>query len=1390
MWSHTIGSSKPKHKPPPNELLRGADSLAADENTKNSPKEDMASFDKDGFSKTSRVLPSKSSAPAKKPATVAKAPSFARTTSSRTAKEETDKSSPRPGLEKRGSNRPGVPPPSKSGTPARGASRAGAGTPVRGVRSPTQPRGSRAGAGTPVGSRSSVISPKPGRAPASARGRNSSSASKTKDLPPVPSEQNYDAVTSGKEHEDETPADRSLSSPLQDVNELDEAITREDGSLGQQQTPADAEEQSDTTEQPGSRRASPSKSVINHHETLANGHLEQDKPVNQEDHEELSREISLRNETIRNLRREIGKLQAANENKVDELVTAQTGTLRSELNSVRSTLVDVDDAHRAALEKHDQTLREKEEQVERVSRKAEELQKKLRAFEEGNEQDLVKRDELLRSKDEEIQKLTSHCSILKKRDGLVRTKDDEIRRLTQDREDLQKKLGDGKDSKVISPTSPADDLVVTRNREIEALRQTVHNLENRLQATEKVKEQEVDSSVRSLRDEFRDLQAKHKRKIEELEASSSERVEAAHRESEQVLQAKDKDVEEKAKELQVLSQSLEAAQHKNEELSQARDQEIRDMADLVQDLEKRMETARSDQQVEADKTTAQHERLIKKLADGHRQSLREVISEREDEIEKQRMRHDEELQEAAEEHQRRLESTKTEMETLHARIKESHQELDAVKSKHKHDLDSTVKSHRQELIAARSEQDELQNSIARQQKKLRELGTGHDGEIEAIREKHQEELKTARAEQKELQETKMRHEERIRDAAMNHDREVEALRTDHKEALAAATGDQELKDASMKHEAEIRRLTASHEEAWQDMNTKHEREIKEAVANHKREVEAAAEEHRDELSFVYEKHQREINQASSRHEELGAKIREHDRALQDKDQQHQSAIEGANARSAEFEAEATKSQTAVQDLSQQVKRAVRKHQEEVKVATEKHTRELEDVHKEHAEYRNKSEEEVERLRSIVRKHEEEAQRLRDKSEAASATIADLESELKERDLERRAADDHASSMHQQQLETLGLEHRGAIDQLQSELVSASEEMAKLKGNFSEQEVKHNQTREETARQHEESLRAKDLSHDHELTEMQRKLEVALSESTAFQTTLERHAQEADDEIALLKTSLDEVDQNPEVKAEAASLRKRLEAAHAQSQEDKRTIAHLEDSLTHLHSDLARARDNAAVEDHLLKHKHTLATSQLQKANAALASLQKDVEGWQFQYAQVSRERDHEREESAVEVALLRDKLELAEMQVQRGKEDGGIAANEAAVERALLSDKLELAELQARKDRKTITALWGEMQARAKSADAAVVDRDGEGDGGGGGRGFTHGLVREELAMLERRHGDNLKDLEALRRSVLEGREAREGEWRRRAEGREVLGRKVRKLGEQVSGGGEAEVEG
>ena len=167
------------------------------------------------------------------------------------------------------------------------------------------------------------------------------------------------------------------------------------------------------------------------------------------------------------------------------------------------------------------------------------------------------------------------------------------------------------------------------------------------------------------------------------------------------------------------------------------------------------------------------------------------------------------------------------------------------------------------------------------------------------------------------------------------------------------------------------------------------------------------------------------------------------------------------------------------------------------------------------------------------------------------------------------------------------------------------------------------------------------------------------------------------------------------------------------------------------------RNEAAVEIALLKDKLELAKLQRQNDN---------------------EDADREKKETAVELELLKHKLELAELQNRQAKEASEAERNEAAVEIALLKNKLKLAELQNRKCNEDIAALQKELE--ALQVQLAVVPNIGP---------YTAHQLREELGILGRHHSANLADALALKASIAAEREERQRGWSRRAEMREKI---------------------
>ena len=188
-----------------------------------------------------------------------------------------------------------------------------------------------------------------------------------------------------------------------------------------------------------------------------------------EAHEELNREIALRNETIRKLRREIGFLQTAHEREVAKTEAAsseQMKALRLELDSVRETLVDLDDKHRSTVESHKEILRSKNEEIEKISSDALELQWKLRAADKAKDNRGDKDDELNRFEEEELQRLSQVNEELEEKlraaneakeeyenekSELIRSKDEAIQSLLRSTQEVEGKMKARKNRRLVTP---------------------------------------------------------------------------------------------------------------------------------------------------------------------------------------------------------------------------------------------------------------------------------------------------------------------------------------------------------------------------------------------------------------------------------------------------------------------------------------------------------------------------------------------------------------------------------------------------------------------------------------------------------------------------------------------------------------------------------------------------------------------------------------------------------------------------------------------------------------------------------------------------------------------------------------------------------------------------
>ncbi len=829
-----------------------------------------------------------------------------------------------------------------------------------------------------------------------------------------------------------------------------------------------------------------------------------------------------------------------------------------------------------------------------------------------------------------------------------------------------------------------------KDEEIQKLSQAVHG---------RRRDQESKESALSLKDEFQRLQTQHKR---ELDAAIGESA-----------------------------AKLEAIQVERDELIQSRDKEIKEMSDLVQELQERVEKAH-----QADK----------------------------DELREANRKHEQELHGKVEEHEQELQDATMRYEELREKASQLEQELRNIAAKHVKDMDDAEKE-RQIL---------LRDATERHEQESRDTASKYQKEVEDLMLVHHNEIKTART----------RNEQASEDSAAKHQQEIEVLTTKHKEELEAAAARQEqaledaaanfqqmsqvlenkhleeLRTADNRDEVEAEALSAKHQQEVRDMTAKHQGELEEVMAKNKHDSGNAALQSQQAVETMIAKHREESANAASQIEEL--------RALTEKHQQELGNV----------------ASTHEQDLE----RVTLKHQQELHGLTTGFDRELEDAKAKYGELENRSLKKEQDLREATEKHEEEVGRLQNQLETAAGNVASLETSLREFNLRTDDSNRDAALKLEQELQTATCKYEEELQSLRTIYATAVEEITALRRTLQDVEQKQREAVEEEL----QSLRTIYATAVEEITALRRKVEA-----------LDRKRNEAVDEAASLKASLDDLDlkrceavgqltslqgimkdeelERSEAAVEIALLRDKLELADRRFEQDQQAVSDLQRQIRVLEAQIAELstdknldQTEAAVDAALFKDKLELADLEIHLHKGTISALQNETERLQAQLAENSNDKNLDHNEAVVDVALLKDKLELADIQIRQAKgtvsnlqeeieelktqiTDSTIGMdldqNEAAVEIALLKNTLELANLESHQDKATITTL--RKQNDGLQTQIASAPKTGS---------YTHHQLRDELSMLERHHDAQVTDLDALRADMAADSQQREQEWKKRAD--------------------------
>ncbi len=1334
MWSHTIQSSKSNKAPAPNGRPAKVNSLTTKGSSGGTRQdEDMTQeSEADGLSKTSRVRAAKKISP------VSKAPTLSRTMSTKGEEPATPTDTPRIPVGKRAPKLAPTPAP-KGVTPGR-ASRMGtptqppsivakANVPALSSRTKTLAQVSGTGtarAGSPAHGRPVVRSPK---ATEITKGRANTvkRSSKAYESPPLAGQAQEEGLsdnepnTTATEGEDVAGADHNVDeTPVNPKREDAEGVGRF------------------------------SNPEVDHNDS----NRQPEEQVNRKDreaHDELYREITLRNDTIKSLRKELQCLRSTQEHKgegSDWEASAQIKPLRSELDTVRSALVDLEDMHRSTLEKHDSLLRSRDKIIQNLSSEAQELREKLEANNEASDQsspDSLKKsqtvdqgqrplqyDTVVQSKDEEIHSLSEIVQDLRKQleaadtarakeiyDELLKSKDEKIESVSGVVSNLR---GELKAAEPARKLKRENQLLRSKDDEIRSLSETVQGLRNKLETTDQVKEQAVSHSVTSLRDEFQDLQNLHKRKIEDIEAMALKRAEALQLEYDDLLRS--------------------------------RDQEIKDITGMVHDLRKEFETTREGQRRELDDTITKYEGQLQEIRAQHDKELSAVHDEHAHELEAVRASHQDKDSGYQSNLQELIKTHKSELESVSA-------ERQVAEMSHQQELRETRRKHEEALEAVKVEaQDEVRNEMTQLKSETKDASTRHQQEIENMQGTFRKEIgENAEIHDRALRDAALRHETELKDAGVGHSREVEA---------AIRNADITIEEESQRHKSEL-----------EEANTKYQHELADVERLRGQGSDDASQEHENQLRMIAEKYQQELSEAAT---SLADQASRYEHELQEVNP----SLDEVKIRAVNYHRELEGSRNTYELLENENRIQGQRLQE---WAT-KHEKEMETVSTKYQETmiqaNTKMDQLVEEIASCKQKHqdriiqmEREIMQVRHDFVGAAAEATSLKVVIEEMKLSRSVADDNMDHVHQQQLTEAATKHEQELDQLHREVEAAVTEVASYKVALNESDTLRREAIGSTTRNHEQSMRDATSKHEEDVSRLRQEYDNLTEETASLKHKLrdsEHRGGEAFREIASLRDTLKDKDlAQEEAKVEIALLKDNLELSDREiiqhkdiNNELRRDIDGLEAQCAHSAEDRDRERKEAAVEAALLNNTKELADRKNCENANVIISLQKDIERIQARLADTEDDLNRERNEANVEVALLKDKLELADLQKQSASEDTSLSRNESNVEIALLKDKLELADLQSQQDKKAIAALREELQAHTtKLPDTAP---------------YVHYQLREELAMLARHHATNVADVAALKASVLAEREVREEEWRNRAESRERIAKEMHGIGAELRG--------
>lgn len=812
-------------------------------------------------------------------------------------------------------------------------------------------------------------------------------------------------------------------------------------------------------------------------------------------------------------------------------------------------------------------------------------------------------------------------------------------------------------------------------------------------------DQEVKETVFIPKDEFQGLQTKHKRELDKSAAAASAEVEAIRAEHDESLQS--------------------------------RDQEIKEMSSLIQKLQGEIAKSHQADKEELKEVTRRHEQELQGKVEQHERKFRDVTT-RYEELQEKVPHLEQELRDAAAKHTQEMNDAKEERQTILRDVTQRHeQESRDTASKYQQEMEDLMLTRHEEIKSARTTNEQVSKDSAAK----------HQQEIEALIAIHKAELETAAA----------RQEQAFVDAAARYEQESQSLEVSHLDELRTATtrDEQESGIVTTKHHQEIQAITTTHQEELGQIITKSEQALGKAAIKNQQAIEAIIAKHREELAS-----------AISQIEKLRAVTQRHQQELGDAGTSHE----------------------------QEIERVTHKHQQELHEVTTKYDQELEEAKAKHKELLDGSLIKQQNLQEAAQKHEEETARLQHQLVTTAGIVASLETTLRDLNLQKEDSGREAASKYEQELRTTTLEYDQELQSLRTIYATAVEEITALRRALQDVEQKQSEAVEEEL----QSLRTIYATAVEEITTLRRKVE-----------NVDQKRNEAVDEASSLKVSLDDLDlkrsevvgqltslqsfmkdeelERSEATVEIALLRDKIELADRRFEQDQQAVSDLQwqvrglqAQVVELTTDTKLDKTEAAVDLALLKDKLELADLENHLHKGTISALQNETERLQTQLAQSSTDTKLDQNEAIVDVALLKDKLEMADIQIRQAKgtvsnlqeeveelktqiTDSTVGMdldqNEAAVEIALLKNTLELANLESHQDKATITTL----QKQIESLQAQVADTPKTGS-------YTCHQLREELSILGRHQAAQMTDLEALKADMAAESDLREQEWKKRAD--------------------------